>query len=211
LEVGRLAFAGVNDLSISHGLNAWATRHDGFEDPISAYASASEALFVLLLAVLFVAVWGRLRVLARRAAVAAAVSAGIALLIGQVLSHLVDRPRPFVAHPGLIHLFAPHAADASFPSDHTTASFAIATAIMLRNRLWGSFALVAAALLGVSRVVIGVHYPLDVLAGAALGSAVALALHLPPARRVTDRAADVLGAAFDGATRRAGSLIGIRG
>ena len=71
--------------------------------------------------------------------------------------------------------------------------------------------LAAAALLGLSRVVIGVHYPLDVLAGAALGSAVALALYLPPARRLTDRAADVLGAAFDGMTRRAGALIGLRG
>ena len=200
----------MNDLSISHGLNSWATRHDGFEDPISAYASASEALFVLLLVVLFAVVWGRMRTLARRAAVAAGASAGIALLLGQVVSHLVDRPRPFVAHPGLIHLFAPHAADASFPSDHTTASFAIATAIVLRSRLWGSLALVAAALLGVSRVVIGVHYPLDVLAGAALGSAVALALCLPPARRVTDRVADVLGAAFDALGRRAAALIGIR-
>ncbi len=201
----------MNDLSISHDLNSWAARHDGLEDPISAYASASEALFLLLLFVLFAVVWGRLRTVARRAAVAAGASAGIALLIGQLLSHLVDRPRPFVAHPGLIHLFAPHAADASFPSDHTTASFAIATAIMLRNRLWGSVALAAAALLGLSRVVIGVHYPLDVLAGAALGSAVALALYLPPARRITDRVADALGGAFDATTRRAGSLIGLRG
>ena len=201
----------MNDLTISHDLNSWATRHDGFEDPISAYASASEALFLLLLFVLFVVVWGRLRTLARRAAVAAGASAGIALLIGQVLSHLVDRPRPFVAHPGLIHLFAPHAADASFPSDHTTASFAIATAILLRNRLWGGVALAAAALLGLSRVVIGVHYPLDVLAGAALGSAVALLLFLPPARRMTDSVADTLGGAFDAMTRRAGALVGLRG
>ncbi len=119
-------------------------------------------------------------------------------------------PRPFVAHPDLVHLFAPHAADASFPSDHATAAFAIAVAILLRNRLWGSVTLAAAALLAVSRVVIGVHYPLDVLSGAALGSAVALALYLPPARRVTDRVADVLGAAFDALGRRAGALIGIR-
>jgi len=201
----------VNDLSISHGLNSWAARHDGVEDPISAYASASEALFLLLLFVLFAVVWGRMRTLARRAAVAAGASAGIALAIGQVLSHVVDRPRPFVAHPGLIHLFAPHVADPGFPSDHTTAAFAIATAIVLRNRLWGGLALAAATLLGLSRVVIGVHYPLDVLAGAALGSAVALALFLPPARRVTDRVADVLGAAFDAMTRRAGALVGLRG
>lgn|GEM_PF-2843808 len=106
--------------------------------------------------------------------------------------------------------FAPHAADASFPSDHTTAAFAIATAILLRNRLWGALTLVAAAALGISRVVIGVHYPLDVLAGAALGSTVAVVLYAPTIRRLTDRAADALGAAFDAATHRAGALVGLR-
>ena len=199
----------VNELGITHDLNAWAGRHDGVEDPISAYASASEALFAVALIVLFAVVWGRLRGLARRAAVGAAASAGVALLIGQALSHLVDRPRPFVAHPELVRIFAPHAADPSFPSDHATASFAIATAILLRNRLWGSVALVAATLLAVSRVVIGVHYPLDVLAGAALGSSVGARALRPagasphrPRRRPARRG-------FDSLTRRAGALVGI--
>ena len=198
----------VNDLGLTHDANAWAAHHDGIEDGISAYAAASEALFLLLLAALFVVVWGRLRTVARRAAVAAGASAGIALLIGQVLSRLVDRPRPFVAHPDLVHLFAPHAADASFPSDHTTAAFAIATAILLRNRLWGVLTLAAAAALGASRVVIGVHYPLDVLAGAVLGSGVALALYAPAARRITDRIADVSGAALDGTVVRVRAALG---
>lgn len=187
----------MNDLLLTHDLNAWAGRHDAIEDPISAYAAASEALFLLLLAVLFLVVWGRLRTVARRAAVAAGTAAGIALALGQVLSHLVDRPRPFVAHPDLVHLFAPHAADPSFPSDHATAAFAIAVAVLLRNRVWGAVTLVAAGLLAVSRVVIGVHYPADVLAGAALGSAVALALYAPAARRVTDAVADRMGALVD--------------
>lgn len=198
----------MDELQLTHAVNSWAGRHDGPEDAISAYAAASEALFLLLLATLFFVVWGRMRSVARRAAVAAAASAGVALAIGQVLSRLVDRPRPFVAHPDLVHLFAPHAADASFPSDHTTAAFAIATAIALRNRLWGAFALAAAAALGASRVVIGVHYPLDVLAGAALGAGVALLLALPPARRVTDRIADATGAAFDGLAGRARAATG---
>ena len=192
----------MNDLSVTHTLNAWAGRHDSIEDPISAYSSASQALFILALAVLFLLVWGRLRAVARRAAVGAAASAGVALLLGQVLSHLVDRARPFVEHPSLVHIFKAHAADASFPSDHATAAFAIAVALLLRNRVWGAVALTAAALLAASRVIIGVHYPLDVLAGAALGSATALALYAAPARRVTDRIADVLGGALDGVTRR---------
>ena len=47
----------------------------------------------------------------------------MALAIGAVLSHLVDRARPFVADPSGIHMFGRHAADAGFPSDHATASF----------------------------------------------------------------------------------------
>ena len=193
---------------MTHALNAWATHHDGVEDGVSAYASVSEALFVLLVLVLFIVVWGQMRTVARRAAVAAGASAGVALLIGQVVSHLVDRPRPFVEHPALVHLFAPHAADASFPSDHATAAFAIATAILLRNRLWGALTLLAAAALGVSRVVIGVHYPLDVVVGAALGAGVALMLYAPTLRGLTDRAADAAGAAFDSALNRVRGLAG---
>lgn len=192
----------MNDLSLTHALNGFATRHDGFEDGFSAYASVSEVLFAVAVALLFLLAWGSMRTIARRAAVAAVASAGVALTLGQVLSHLVDRPRPFVAHPHLIHLFAPHAADAGFPSDHATAAFAIATAIVLRNRLWGGIALVAAALLAVSRVVIGVHYPVDVLAGAALGAAAALLLYAPVLRALTDRIADTCGAAVDHVVQR---------
>ncbi|MGN6816789.1 MAG: phosphatase PAP2 family protein [Solirubrobacterales bacterium] len=78
------------------------------------------------------------------------------------------RARPFVADPHGVHLFAGHAADPGFPSDHATAAFAIAVAIFLRKRAWGIFALVAATVLSVGRVALGVHYPSDVLAGAAL-------------------------------------------
>lgn len=191
----------MNDLQVTHTLNAWATHHDGAEDAISAYAAASEALFVLILVALFAAVWGRLRTTARRAAVAAAASAGVALLVGQVVSRLVERPRPFVAHPDLVHLFAPHVADASFPSDHATAAFAIATAVLLRHRAWGAVLLAAAAALAASRVVIGVHYPLDVLGGAALGAGVALLLFAPLPRRLTDRLADAAGRRWDAAAR----------
>ncbi len=110
-----------------------------------------------------------------------------------MLARAADRPRPFVADPGGVHLFAAHAADASFPSDHATAAFAIATAVLLRDRRWGTFVLALAALLAAGRVAIGVHYPSDVLAGAALGAAASLALWLPALRRRTDGLADALG------------------
>jgi undecaprenyl-diphosphatase len=60
--------------------------------------------------------------------------------------------------------------DWSFPSDHATASFAIAAAFVL-HRVWRrGFILVAGALLiCLSRVYVGTHYASDVLAGAVIG------------------------------------------
>jgi undecaprenyl-diphosphatase len=120
----------------------------------------------------------------------------------------VDRARPFVAEPHGVHLFSPHAADPGFPSDHATAAFAIATAIALRKPRWGAFALVAATVLSVGRVALGVHFPSDVLAGAALGAAVAVGLWWAPLRTRVDALADLLGTGWDrllaGGARRLG-------
>jgi undecaprenyl-diphosphatase len=187
------------DASTVHALNAFLVHHDALEDPLVAYVGAAEILFLALLAALFALARGFQRHRARRGAVAAGFSAVVALAIGNVLSALVHRPRPFVADPSAVHLFARHAADAGFPSDHATASFAIAVAILLRSRRWGYLALAMAVVLSVGRVAMGFHYPTDVLAGAALGSAVAIALYAPPIRRPLHLLADRAGAIWEGA------------
>jgi undecaprenyl-diphosphatase len=193
------------DWSIVHALNTFLAGHDAVEDPAVAYVNATEVLFAAFLVVLFVVGRGRWAI-ARRAGVAAAASTALALALGKLVSTVVDRPRPFVAHPHGVHLFAPHAADAGFPSDHATAAFAIGVAVLLRHRPLGIVATVLATLLAVGRVAIGVHYPTDVLAGAALGAVSALALWAPPLRRRLDWLAAAAGRVFDGALRRGGAL-----
>ena len=185
------------DWSLLHALNDFLAQHDAVEDPLLFYVNASEALFVATLALVFLAARGAAHVAWRRASVAAVLSAGLALTIAKLVSELVDRVRPFVADPGGVHLFSGHVADPGFPSDHATAAFAIAVAILLRKRSWGYVALVAAAVLSVGRVALGVHYPSDVLAGAALGSAAALVLWTPPLRTRVDRLADWTGGYWD--------------
>jgi undecaprenyl-diphosphatase len=198
------------DWSLLHALNDFLYRHDGVEDPLLFYVNASEALFVATLALVFLLARGARHAAWRRACVAAVLSAGLALLAGKLISELVDRARPFVADPHGVHLFSGHAADAGFPSDHATAAFAIAVAILLRKRGWGIAALVAAAVLSVGRVALGVHYPSDVLAGAALGSAAALGLWAPPLRGRVDWIADSVGARWDRLVDRGTSLSGLR-
>lgn len=189
------------DTSLLHALNNFFFHHDGVEDPVVAYVNAAELLFAGMLVAAFVFVGGHRRRRTRRAAAAAGLSAGVALAIAHVLSAVVDRPRPFVADPGGVHLFVRHVADPGFPSDHATAAFAIATALMLRNRAWGAVVLAFATVLAVGRVAMGVHYPTDVLAGAALGSLTALVFWWSPIRDLLHRIADLIGALVDGAIR----------
>jgi undecaprenyl-diphosphatase len=172
------------DTHLAETANAFAAHHDGWEDAARAYAHVSEPLFVAFVVVLAAAglLLRRPRLLS--ASVLAVLAAGAGLIVAAVLARVVDRPRPFVAHPQ-IHAFLAHAADPGFPSDHATAAFAIAVVLALRLGPRWLPVLVAAAALAVSRVVVGVHYPADVLAGALLGTAAALAVsavatRLPP-------------------------------
>lgn len=185
------------DWSVLHALNNFMYQHDGVEDPLLFYVNASEALFVATLAIVFLAARGAGRFAWRRASVAAVLSAGLGLAAAKVISELVDRARPFVADPHGVHLFTAHAADPGFPSDHATAAFAIAVAILVRKRGWGIAALAFATVLSVGRVALGVHYPSDVIAGAALGSAAALALWWAPLRSRIDQLADWVGGYWD--------------
>jgi undecaprenyl-diphosphatase len=191
------------DLSLLRPLNRLFAHHDGLEDILVAYANVSEILFLGLLLAAFVLVRGELahRSAVRRAVVAAGLSAGLGLALAQVISRLVDRPRPFVAHPDAVHLFAEHAADPGFPSDHATAAFAIGVALLLRSRRWGALALAAATVLAITRVAMGIHYPTDVLAGAALGALSALILDLGPGHAVVRRLADACGGILDDRAR----------
>ncbi len=189
---------GGMDWSIVHSLNGFLVRHDAIEDPLLAYVQASQVLFLGMLLVVCVFArhgrWGG----GRRAAVAAGLSAGLGLLVGKIITEFLDRARPFVAHPGAVHLFTSHAADASFPSDHATASFAIAVAILLRGRLrWGTATLLFAGILIFGRVALGFHYPTDVLGGAVIGTAAALILWVAPIRAVVDALSDRAGGVWD--------------
>jgi undecaprenyl-diphosphatase len=197
------------DWTLLHDLNNFLFSHDAVEDPLLFFIEASEALFAGTLLIVFLAAHGSRLADWRRAAVAAVLSAGLALAIAKATAELVDRARPFVADPGGVHLFSHHAADPGFPSDHATAAFAIAVALALRKRGWGIAALVAATVLSVGRVAIGVHYPSDVLAGAALGTAAALALWAPALRRRVDALADLAGRPWDRALGWAAARVGL--
>ncbi|MBI5451141.1 MAG: phosphatase PAP2 family protein [Gammaproteobacteria bacterium] len=80
----------------------------------------------------------------------------------------IARP-PAVLDPALFHIIGPAHRSGSFPSGHTAAIFTLAGLIILHcrgTRLAIIMALLIATLTGLSRIAVGVHWPLDLLAGA---------------------------------------------
>ena len=90
------------------------------------------------------------------------------ILCNLMLKNAVDRIRPCDLNTA-VELLVARPGDPSFPSGHTSASFAAAT-VLLMNRWKGRWiTLVVAALIAFSRLYLYVHFPTDVLGGLILG------------------------------------------
>lgn len=120
-----------------------------------------------------------------RAGAAIAAGALVALGIGQVLSAVLPEARPFVTDH-----FTPliaHPADGSFPSDHLLVLGALVGGSLRASRPLSLVAASMALLVAVARVYVGVHHPVDVVVGFAVGLACGLV-----AWRVIGKAAPLL-------------------
>lgn len=123
--------------------------------------------------------------------VCACVAAALGFAGEVLIGFLWFRPRPFVALQGVVKLIEKSGLEKSFPSGHATVSFAIAFAIFFRNKRWGWLFLTLAAFVSLSRVVVGVHYPTDILGGAVLGCLVARAA--APVKKALEPYLDLFG------------------
>ena len=92
-----------------------------------------------------------------------------------LIRYWMPMPRPAALDLGTQWL--PQGLRSGFPSMHATGSFAVAVALVLDRRdRWALLFTLAACIIAWSRVYLGLHFPFDVLAGAALGALVALAV-----------------------------------
>lgn len=102
----------------------------------------------------------------------------IAFAIEMPLYHLlkngIRRIRPFNAHDDINNMVLP-IDEYSFPSGHTSAAFMMALIISYFLPALTVCLYIFALLVGLSRIYVGVHYPSDILGGAAFGSSCALA------------------------------------
>src|SRR6266571_3795526 len=147
----------------------------------NAFADAVMVAFTILgaayvLALLAVPLWWRGH---REAAFDFLLLMGITVVVTEALKFAVGRPRPCDALSG-VRWIAGFGCDVefdpSFPSGHASRAFAFATFLAFRYRgRVGAAAFAFAFLVGVSRIYLGVHWPSDVIAGAVLGVALAVA------------------------------------
>lgn len=173
------------DWTLFHLANGALRGRDGLQDVVEGWGMLSVPLFVVATFALWLLArpYGALRY--KLATANALAAAALAMLANQAIAHLWLRARPFTSHPDATVLLTAPSPDPSFPSDHAAAAFAIAVAVLLVSRRLGAGFLVVATLIAVSRVLLGVHYPGDVIAGALVGAVSALVVSHFAARPVT--------------------------
>jgi undecaprenyl-diphosphatase len=160
------------DWRVYHSINTFVAHHSW----LGRTFHVIETYGTILIGVAAVCLWLLARPGGSRkwklAAGSALGAAALGLLVNKIISSAWQRDRPFAHHSA--HVWGPHKTDASFPSDHASAAFGIAVAVAIIDPLVGAFFIVLAVLIAVGRVVVGEHYPGDVIAGAAIGTLSAL-------------------------------------
>lgn len=149
-----------------HG--TWSPEFDVF---FSAATYLGHGVVLALLVLGPMALWDRARL--RAHAVAMVLSVALGALAVEGLKSAVDRERPAAhfARLGIeVRLPADRLYDRSFPSGHAQAAVGTATYVALLYPGLAPWAAFGAALVGWSRIYLGVHFPLDVLGGAAVGA-----------------------------------------
>ncbi len=134
----------------------------------AASRAGDGALWYLLLALLPL-LYGREGL---RASVVMMLTGAAGLALYKLLKKTLVRERPFIRHPG-ITLAMPPLDRYSFPSGHTLHAVCFSTQAVVQFPELGWVLAPLATLIAASRVVLGLHYPSDVLAGALLGLALA--------------------------------------
>lgn len=164
-----LAFAAAQPLNLS----VFRAMAAGFNPPPLALDFASNIASGSSWACLVLLGWQFIRHASRRVPLLLALLAGgLATLLAQELSEMVDSPRPFML--GLSPPYLDHSHRGGLPSKHAAVMFTVAFMLWLQQGLRRIGWLVAAAAVATAwaRIYVGVHFPMDILAGVLLAACI---------------------------------------
>lgn len=149
----------------------------GIIDGLGIFLADGFAVVIVFLAVFFITrsfvapdKW-KILLLAALAAVVARLG------IVEPIRHIYFNPRPFAELDGVVQLLGYDAATSSFPSGHAAFFFAIAAIIWFYNRRAGYVFFALALVNSLARIFVGIHWPLDIIAGFTVGVLVAVLLN----------------------------------
>jgi undecaprenyl-diphosphatase len=134
---------------------------------------------IYLIPILLIVLWFVIKTEnSRKAALRALFSIILAWpIIAYIIGNIINRPRPFNTVGVQEIVF--HRPDYSFPSDHAAALFAFATSLYLSDFKKLSYLMfIVAILVSFFRIADGIHFPTDIIAGAGIGIASAIAVYL---------------------------------
>lgn len=130
-------------------------------------------MLIIVLAVVFLLL--QKRPVQKQMLIFSIINLPITYLVAKIASHFYFDPRPFV----VLHIkpLIDHAMSNGFPSDHTLISVAIAMVLFAFNKKWGITASVLAVIVGISRMYVRVHWPIDILGSFVIGIFVGLGVY----------------------------------
>lgn len=167
----------MNEIIFTY-LNSFALRYEWLDVGLVFLADSLGVILIVGLGVLFFLANDRKEVFKK--IVIILFSAGLAWFIARVIKDLYFSPRPFLILDNINLLFE-HGENDSFPSGHASFFFALATAAYFYFRKFTilyTLYFAGALLIGISRIIAGVHWPMDILAGYVLGGLISYIIYL---------------------------------
>ena len=164
----------VYDLNLTLAINRYAGKSDMLDSIIGIFAS--DYFFPVIFALFMVGIWligsgQKERVINQHVVIFSIISIAFVNWIVFVSNAYLFRLRPF--ENDQITLIFYEATDSSFPSNALAVLFAISITTLITNRRYGISLVILSIVFGISRIYVGVHYPLDIISALILGVIVA--------------------------------------
>ena len=148
-------------------------KHVTYLDPVMTFIAEYMVFILVLTVILF---WLTRRNVDRIMVICGFITFGVAEIIGKVAGNIHSNHQPFAELANVNKLIG-HEIDNSFPSDHTILFFSFCVTFYLFKKRAGMIWISLACFVGLSRIWAGVHYPADVMVGAAISIFTALIVY----------------------------------